>query len=648
MVSGAPAIPYADDDEAGQEEFEAQLGKIADQLAELADADEVPVGYNLNYDPFDPADVDFSSGDWLLRVAQVQAWLRIEQELRVSGGESDPQAAAIALFTGLGVETPSTCIAQNGGAVTLTLDGADVLANRLDSAVAFQADYLEAREESSRKQATDRWIEQWEEEEQVESGTSEPIKARTNLWPIQEFSDKARKQRLNLSPTYQRGDVWPTGYSQKLIESVLRGIPLPSIILLRPQAEGAGGAYEVVDGKQRLTAILRFIGRHPDALRRVDEADQLLPDVGFMDLFLDDYKKFRRLWKTHMSETLTASREAEYYFPFKLASSKRAAGLQGELEPLAGKYYYEIRDEVVKIGPTGETVRDLFEAVSDYKVPLIEYLEATPRQIHEVFNLYNRQGKHLTAEEIRNALYHELKLMRLLLAAAGDNEDAKKLAAYVPESERWKFREMGSILTDYRFGTTRYKRTKLLSWLTSLVMHPAIQDDGSLSIRSTRKQIDEMFVAVESAVKEGRDNPLDSQEHLLRLVDDLHAALEAHSACSGWADVFKDDRDGKKWQELQLVASLVAVFLVGLVDEDVPTLLEKHHDKLLEFTSEHRRPEKTQNKTQWGFIGKVSLGLLKLLEVDQEALEVALAERYSVNCLSTLAAAARHYRPRQD
>ena len=59
-----------------------------------------------------------------------------------------------------------------------------------------------------------------------------------------------------------------------------------------------------------------------------------------------------------------------------------------------------------------------------------------------------------------------------------------------------------------------------------------------------------------------------------------------------------------------MVASLVAVFLAGMVTENVPDLLEENHSALLEFTENNPRPEKTQNKTQWGFIGSVATGKL--------------------------------------
>ena len=97
----------------------------------------------------------------------------------------------------------------------------------------------------------------------------EPVAAKADVWPIYQLTKKSP----NLTPSYQRGDVWKISERQSLIESILRGVPLPSVILLRT---GPSSAHEVVDGKQRLTAILRFVGKHPVALRRIDEKSEEL------------------------------------------------------------------------------------------------------------------------------------------------------------------------------------------------------------------------------------------------------------------------------------------------------------------------------------------------------------------------------------
>jgi hypothetical protein len=76
-------------------------------------------------------------------------------------------------------------------------------------------------------------------------------------------------------------------------------------------------------------------------------------------------------------------------------------------------------------------------------------------------------------------------------------------------------------------------------------------------------------------------------------------------------------------------------------------MLENNRKQIREFTAAHPRPEKTQNKTQWAFIGKVAVGLLELLKVDQQRLHERLVEAYGASCLDTLRAAAKLYEARQ-
>lgn len=54
--------------------------------------------------------------------------------------------------------------------------------------------------------------------------------------------------RLNLNPAFQRRSVWSRADRRKLIESIYRGCPLPSIFLYaRPDAKRI--VYDVIDGK---------------------------------------------------------------------------------------------------------------------------------------------------------------------------------------------------------------------------------------------------------------------------------------------------------------------------------------------------------------------------------------------------------------
>ena len=56
---------------------------------------------------------------------------------------------------------------------------------------------------------------------------------------------------------YQRKLVWTLEEKQKLIESITKKYPIPAILVA--ERDGVPGAYEIIDGLQRLQAIMSFI-----------------------------------------------------------------------------------------------------------------------------------------------------------------------------------------------------------------------------------------------------------------------------------------------------------------------------------------------------------------------------------------------------
>ena len=62
------------------------------------------------------------------------------------------------------------------------------------------------------------------------------------------------KGRLKDDPEYQRGNVWGDDRKSKLIESLIMNVPIPPIYLF----ERDYNQYEILDGKQRINAIVEF------------------------------------------------------------------------------------------------------------------------------------------------------------------------------------------------------------------------------------------------------------------------------------------------------------------------------------------------------------------------------------------------------
>src|SRR5574337_454492 len=76
---------------------------------------------------------------------------------------------------------------------------------------------------------------------------------------VQDLVHLYRSGLLNLSPGFQRDSVWTTRDRSKLVDSMLRRWPIPAIFLYRRQVDGEI-VYDVIDGKQRIESIFRFMG----------------------------------------------------------------------------------------------------------------------------------------------------------------------------------------------------------------------------------------------------------------------------------------------------------------------------------------------------------------------------------------------------
>lgn len=80
-------------------------------------------------------------------------------------------------------------------------------------------------------------------------------------WSILEIYQKIQSKKLLLSPEYQRNVIWDKSKQTAFIESLFMGIIIPPVYVVEIPGENIleENSYEVVDGKQRLSTIERFI-----------------------------------------------------------------------------------------------------------------------------------------------------------------------------------------------------------------------------------------------------------------------------------------------------------------------------------------------------------------------------------------------------
>ena len=175
---------------------------------------------------------------------------------------------------------------------------------------------------------------------------SRRAEVRTDGYPmsIGEIINLYRDKELDVHPEFQRFYRWSPEQKSRLIESILLGIPIPSIFV----SQRDDGVWDVIDGLQRLSTIFELVGE----LR--DENGQKLP-------------------------------------PLELTQTKY-------LPSLAGKTW-EDNDKGSSIGE--ENQRLIRRSKIDIKIIQRESSESTK---FELFQRLNTGGSALSDQEIRNAI----------------------------------------------------------------------------------------------------------------------------------------------------------------------------------------------------------------------------------------------------
>ncbi len=164
-------------------------------------------------------------------------------------------------------------------------------------------------------------------------------------YKVSDFISWQRSRTLELSPSFQRRPVWLAPAKSYLLDTIVRGLPMP-IIFLRDKKSDLSKLLpcrEVVDGQQRIRTIFSFI-------------DPTL---------LDDYKATRDefvILKTHNLD-------------------------------LAGKKFNELD-------------KDYRQLILDYNFSVHTFpIQTDDREILEIFARMNSTGVKLNEQELRNATY---------------------------------------------------------------------------------------------------------------------------------------------------------------------------------------------------------------------------------------------------
>lgn len=173
----------------------------------------------------------------------------------------------------------------------------------------------------------------------------------SNTITISNFWENYLLEKYNFDPPYQRLSVWSDEKQSYFIDSIMKNFPVPPIFLRQMIDDTTGKtSYEVIDGKQRLTSITRFIENEIPVANEypVEELDnEILSGIFFNELDtpeLSIYKK--KFWS--------------------------------------------------------------------YKLPIEYIDTASQATIDNIFDRLNRNGEPLRGQELRNAKYHNTPLIKII------------------------------------------------------------------------------------------------------------------------------------------------------------------------------------------------------------------------------------------
>lgn len=134
---------------------------------------------------------------------------------------------------------------------------------------------------------------------------------------------------VDMEPEYQRGVVWELSDKQKLIESIFEGIEIGKFVFIHLGYGREGGPmYEILDGKQRLTAIVEFV---TDRFQYKGKY--------FSELSHEDQSYFESFSIT-MGETreiMTLEQKAQYFLRLNVSGVQQDEEHLDRVRKLAGK-----------------------------------------------------------------------------------------------------------------------------------------------------------------------------------------------------------------------------------------------------------------------------------------------------------------------
>lgn len=248
---------------------------------------------------------------------------------------------------------------------------------------------------------------------------------------IGELTNLYRDGELIIRPPFQRLFRWDDSQKSRLIESILVGIPLPSIFV----AQDEGGRWELVDGLQRVSTLLQLQG--------------LLDDKEFPQLVLTGTKYLPSMegamWNSETQRSLTSAQRLDI---------KRA----------------KIDVKIVQRGSDPKTKFDLFQRLNSFGSKLsnqeirnAQLVGVSPDFVEWLGELANHDSFVALLrlpEGDKSKKYDEELVLRFLFLHSKTNDEILKVRNFQDELESFSINQALSFTSDVKNSVGRvFRRT---------------------------------------------------------------------------------------------------------------------------------------------------------------------------------------------
>ena len=338
--------------------------------------------------------------------------------------------------------------------------------------------------------------------------------------PISDIRDWKEAGRLELRPDFQRREVWSSPARIMLIDTVLRDIPMPKVFLANTIRDGK--TYRVViDGQQRITAILDFLG-----------------DAFFLgDPYTDDDK------------------------------GKRFSALNPDTQERFLSYQIDFNEA---INPSDEEVREVYARVNKYTVPLTKQ-ELRKADFPGDF-LKVSEGLAVNKYFDTAGVFTPANRRRY-----GDAEYVSELLSAMISGIQDKKATLDTFYIEYADWNTRHKKS-ILNRFHSVLKELSLIFDESLDISETRfshkADFYTLFLVIDDLLRaghtvEGKDlaplrDDLQMLQYHIRPESDLEICREYAIKCVSQAN----SAASRRWRHHFLKPIVAGTYVGGPPDHD--------------------------------------------------------------------------------